>query len=153
LARAADVRLLHVPFTDAGALFTAVASGDVDFTAFSVNSVAGLMTAGRLRPLAVAAAQRLRELPQLPTLVEAGGPAVEMHPWAALVAPADTPTAVLAHLQHELSTALASDEVRRRSEQAGFELTPSTSHAVLERMRLDRALVEPLVREGRVVRS
>jgi tripartite-type tricarboxylate transporter receptor subunit TctC len=153
LARAARLQLLHVPFTDAGTLFTAVASGDVDFTAFSVNTVAGLMTAGRLRPLAVASNQRLPDLEQVPTLVEAGGPPVEMHPWAALVTVAGTPPTVLERLQRDLALALASDDVRGRTERAGFELTPSTPQGVLERMRIDRALVTPLVSEGRVVRA
>ena len=90
-ARAADVRMLHVPFKDAGTLFAAVAAGDVDFTAFGMNSVAGLMAAGRLRPLAVAASRRLPGHPDIPTLREAGGPPVDMHPWAALVAVAGTP--------------------------------------------------------------
>jgi tripartite-type tricarboxylate transporter receptor subunit TctC len=153
LARAAGVQLLHVPFTDAGALFTAVASGDVDFTAFSVNSVAGLLAAGRLRPLAVASSQRLPGLPQLPTLVEAGGPPVEMHPWAALVTVAGTPPALLQRLQRDLAIAIAADEVRGRTERAGFELTPSTPEAVLERMRADRALYAPLVSEGRIARA
>jgi tripartite-type tricarboxylate transporter receptor subunit TctC len=153
LARAARLQLLHVPFTDAGALFTAVASGEVDFTAFSVNSVAGLMAAGRLRPLAVASSQRLPSLPQVPTLVEAGGPPVEMHPWAALVTVAGTAAPLLERLQRDLALALASDDVRGRTERAGFELTPSTPRAVLERMRIDRALYLPLVSEGRIVRA
>jgi tripartite-type tricarboxylate transporter receptor subunit TctC len=153
LAHAAQVRLLHVPFTDAGSLFTAVASGEVDFTAFSVNSVAGLMAAGRLRPLAVASSHRLPNLPQVPTLVEAGGPPVEMHPWAALVTLAGTPPAVLETLQRQLAIALASDEVRGRTERAGFELTPSAPQAVLERMRMDRVLYAPLVSEGRIRRE
>ncbi|HEY2188952.1 MAG TPA: tripartite tricarboxylate transporter substrate binding protein [Caldimonas sp.] len=153
LAHAAQVRLLHVPFTDAGSLFTAVASGEVDFTAFSVNSVAGLMAAGRLRPLAVASSHRLPNLPQAPTLVEAGGPPVEMHPWAALVTLAGTPPAVLETLQRQLAIALASDEVRGRTERAGFELTPSAPQAVLERMRMDRVLYAPLVSEGRIRRE
>jgi tripartite-type tricarboxylate transporter receptor subunit TctC len=153
LAHAAQVRLLHVPFTDAGSLFTAVASGEVDFTAFSVNSVAGLMAAGRLRPLAVASSHRLPNLPQVPTLVEAGGPPVEMHPWAALVTLAGTPPAALETLQRHLAIALASDEVRGRTERAGFELTPSAPQAVLERMRMDRVLYAPLVSEGRIRRE
>ena len=152
-ARAARVQLLHVPFTDAGALFAAIVNGSVDFTAFSVNSVAGLLAAGRLRPLAVAARQRLANLPQVPTLAEAGGPAVEMHPWAALVTVAGTPPALLQRLQRDLAAALAADEVRRRTERAGFELTPSAPEAVLERMRADRALVAPLVAEGRIARA
>jgi tripartite-type tricarboxylate transporter receptor subunit TctC len=151
-ARAAGVRMLHVPFKDAGTLFAAVASGEVDFTAFGMNSVAGLMAAGRMRPLAVAAAQRLGSHPEIPTLREAGGPPVDMHPWAALVTVAGTPPATLEQLQRDIVAALASTEVRHRAEQAGFEITPSTPQALRERIAADSALYEPLVSEGRVAR-
>jgi tripartite-type tricarboxylate transporter receptor subunit TctC len=90
-ASAAGLQLLHVPFKEAGALFSSVASGEVDFTAFGMNSVSGLMAAGKLRPLAVAARERLPSYPEIPTLAQAGGPPVELHPWAALVAVAGTP--------------------------------------------------------------
>jgi len=151
-ARAAGVRMLHVPFKDAGALFVAVALGEVDFTAFGMNSVAGLMDAGRMRPLAVASARRLASHPDIPTLREAGGPPVDMHPWAALVTVAGTPAAALAQLQRDVVAALDSAEVRQRSEQAGFEITPSTPQALRERIAADSALYAPLVSEGRVGR-
>lgn len=152
LARAADVRLLHVPFKDAGALFTAVAAGEVDFTAFGMNSVAGLLQRGRLRPLAVAARKRLPDHPELPTLAEAGAPDVHMHPWAGLVAPAGVPEPVLAQLQLDLVAAINAPEVRARVQPLGFELTPSTPQQFRQRIDADLALYAPLVREGRVTR-
>ena len=151
-ARAAGIRPLHVPFKDAGALFTAVAQGDVDFTVFSLNTVAGLVAAGKLRPLAVAAHQRLASHPTLPTVAEAGGPPTEMHPWAALVTVAGTPAPVLSRLQQDIVAALSSPEVRGRAEQAGFEITPSTPQALRDRVAADRALYAPLVDDGRLVR-
>ena len=151
-AHAAGLQLLHVPFKDGGALMAAVVSGEVDFTAFSVNTVAGLMTSGRLRPLAVAARERLPAYPLIPTLTEAGGPPVEMHPWAALMAVAATPAPVLAALQHGIGLALASDAVRSRAEAAGFEITPSTPQAVRDRMAADTATVRPLIAAGRISR-
>jgi tripartite-type tricarboxylate transporter receptor subunit TctC len=151
-ARAADVRMLHVPFKDAGTLFAAVAAGEVDFTAFGMNSVAGLMAAGRMRPLAVAASRRLASHPEIPTLREAGGPAVDMHPWAALVTVAGTPAPTLERLHRDIVAVLSDAEVLRRAEQAGFEITPSTPQALLERIAADSALYGPLVSEGRVAR-
>lgn len=151
-ARAAGVRMLHVPFKDAGALMAAVVAAEVDFTAIGMNTVAGLMSSGRLRPLAVAARQRLANRADIPTLLEAGGPAVEMHPWAALVAIAGTPAEVVEPLQRDLALALSAPEVRSRAEQAGFELTPSTPQAVRDRISADTALYAPLVSEGRVAR-
>lgn len=150
LARAADLRLLHVPFKEAGALMAALVAGEVDVTAFGVNTVTGLYQVGKLRPLAVAARDRLRDHPDIPTLVEAGGPPVEMHPWAALVAPAATPAPLLERLQRDLLAALHSAEVRARAAQAGFEITPSTPQAVRDRVAADDALYRPLVAEGRV---
>ena len=150
LARAAGVQMLHVPFKDAGTMLAAVAASEVDLTAIGMNTASGLMTSGRLRPLAVAAKRPLASHPQIPTLVEAGGPPVEMHPWAALVALAGTPAAVLEQLQHDIAAALATPEVRGRAELAGFELTPSTPQALRERIQADITLYTPLVSEGRI---
>jgi len=151
-ARAAGVQMLHVPFKDAGAMLVAVASGDVDVTPIGMNSVAGLMASGRLRPLAVAARHRLGSHPSIPTVVEAGGPPVEMHPWAGLVALAGTPAPVLAQLQTDLQAALAAPELRARTDQAGFELTPSSPQALRDRVAADLAIVKPLLDEGRIAR-
>jgi tripartite-type tricarboxylate transporter receptor subunit TctC len=151
-ARAAGVHCLHVPFKDVGSLMTAVAAGDVDFTAFSMNTFAGLYARGKLRPLAVAARQRLPDHPTLPTLAEAGGPAVEMHPWAALVAVAGTPAEVLARQHADIVAALGTPGVRRLAEQAGFEITPSTPQALQERIAADIAAYRPLLDDGRLAR-
>jgi len=150
LARAAGVRMLHVPFKDAGAMLAAVVASDVDFTAIGAHTVAGLVAGGRLRSLAVAAKTRLASHPEIPTLREAGAPPIEMHPWAALVAVAGTPAATVAQLQRDIVVALETAEVRSRADQAGFEVTPSTPEALRERMRSDLALYAPLIREGRI---
>ena len=151
-ARAAGVQMLHVPFKDAGTMMAAVVSTDVDFTVVGMNTVAGLVAAGRLRALAVAARQRLAGHPDIPTLREAGGPPVEMHPWAALVTVAGTPNALLERLQRDVLAALDAPDVRQRAELAGFEITPSTPQGLRERISADLALYGPLVAEGRVAR-
>ena len=151
-ARAADVHMLHVPFKDAGAMLTAVAVGDVDFTAIGINTASGLMASGKLRPIAVAAKRRLPAYPDIPTLLDAGGPAVEMHPWAALVAVARTPPPVLEQLRRDIAAVLDIADVRSRAESAGFEITPSTPQALSERIEADIALYAPLIREGRIAR-
>ena len=152
LARAAGVRMLHVPFKDAGAMLAAVIASEVDFTAIGIHTVAGLMASGRLRPLAVAAKTRLASHLEIATLAEAGAPPVEMHPWAALVTVAGTPAPVVAQLQRDIAAALATPEVRGRADQAGFEITPSTPEALRERMRSDLVLYTPLIDEGRIAR-
>jgi tripartite-type tricarboxylate transporter receptor subunit TctC len=151
-ARAADVQMLHIPFKDAGALLSGVASGEVDFTTIGMNTVAGLVAGGKLRPLAVAARQRLAAHPDIPTLAEAGGPPVEMHPWAGLAARAGTPQPVIDRLNQDIVGALGASEVRARAELAGFEITPSSPQMMRERIEADIAQYTPLVREGRIAR-
>lgn len=150
LAHAAEARMLHVPFKDVGALFTAVAAGDVDFTAFGVNTASGLLQRGRLKALAVAARTRIKASPELPTLLEAGAPDVEMRPWAGLAAVAGTPQAVLDQLQRDLVAAIDSTEARDRIDPLGFELLPSTPQQLRARVASDLAQYAPLVKEGRV---
>jgi tripartite-type tricarboxylate transporter receptor subunit TctC len=151
-ARAANLDLLHVPFKDGGTQLSAVANGDVDFTTLSMHTVMPLIKAGRLKPLAVAARTRLADYPDLPTFAEAGGPAVEMRPWAGLVARTGTPAPILEQLHRDLMLALASDAVRERIEGAGFQLVPSTPQQMRDLIAADVALYSPLVREGRVAR-
>jgi tripartite-type tricarboxylate transporter receptor subunit TctC len=153
LAAEANVTLLQVPFKDAGTAFTAVANNDVDFTAFSWNSVAGLLKAGKLRPLAVAAQTRSSEAPEVPTLAQAGAPSVEMRPWAALVAPAQTPAAARERIDHDVHVALADENVRKRIEGAGFAVTPSTARELTALIDADRIRYAALVRSGRVTRN
>jgi len=92
------------------------------------------------RPLAVAAKSRLAGHAGIPALVEAGGPSVDMHPWAALVAVAGTPAPVVEKLQRDIPTVLGLAEVRDRASLAGFEITPSTPQALRDRLHADIAL-------------
>jgi tripartite-type tricarboxylate transporter receptor subunit TctC len=105
-----------------------------------------------MRPLAVAAKKRLAGHPEIPTLMEAVGLPVEMHPWAALTAVAGTPAVVVEQLQRDIAAALASPEVLGRAEQQGFEITPSTAQGLRDRIQADIALYGPLVSEGRVAK-
>lgn len=151
-AREAGIRLLHVPFRDAGSLTSTLAAGDVDFTAFGINTVAGLAATGKLRALAVAARRRLASHPEIPTVAEAGGPATEMHPWAALVTIAGTPQPLVERLHRDLVDAMRSDEVLARAASAGFEITPSSPQALRARIAEDSARYAPLVDEGRIAK-
>ena len=131
-------------------MLAAVVNGDVDFTAIGINTVAGLMASGRLRPLAVAAKRRLVGHAGIPTLLEVGGPSVDMHPWAALVAVAGTPAPLVDQLRRDILAVLGLTEVRERAALAGFEITPSTPQALRDRIQADIALYAPLVAEGRI---
>jgi len=149
-ARAAGVRFLHVPFKEGGVMLSSVANRDVDFVTISMNTASGLVKGGKLRPLAVAAPARLKDFPDLPTVREANGPAVDMQPWAALLAANGTPPEVLEIVRRDVIAALSGPGVRERVESLGFEIIASTPDELAARIRSDAQLYGTLVREGRV---
>jgi tripartite-type tricarboxylate transporter receptor subunit TctC len=79
---------------------------------------------GRIRALAVSSPKRLTAAPELPTIAELGYPGFSGVPWVALVAPAQTPQAIVAKLNAEINKALASSEVREQILNQGAEPMP-----------------------------
>jgi tripartite-type tricarboxylate transporter receptor subunit TctC len=153
LAQREGLDLLHVPYRDGGQLMGDLTRADVGFTALSSLSAAGMLKDGRVRALAVGTRVRLKEFPEVPTIAEAGGPAMEMSPWAAIFAPAGTPAPVLDKLQQDIRAALASPEVRSRVESMGFDVLGSTPKELAELVRRETGQNAALVKSGRIRRG
>jgi len=90
-------------------------------------SVLQQIKTGKVRALAVTGSTRLPQLPEVPTLSEAGVKGYESTGWFGVVAPAATPPAVVARLQSELRAVLTDPEVIAGARAAGVELSPTTS--------------------------
>ncbi len=149
-AQQAGVELVAVRFKDGGQMIGAAVTGDIDVLPLSLNSVAGMYKGGKLRPLAVGSRVRLPDLPHTPTIAEAGGPAMAMTPWAALLGVAGTPAPVLEAIQRDVAAALGSSEVRSRVESLGFELLGSPPQELARLMRAESELYGALIRAGRI---
>jgi len=80
-----------------------------------------------VRALAVTGSTRLPQLPDVPTLAEAGVSGYESTGWFGVVAPAATPPAIVARLQNEMRAVLSDAEVIAGARAAGVELSPTTS--------------------------
>jgi tripartite-type tricarboxylate transporter receptor subunit TctC len=112
----------HVPFREVSQLFTSVGAGDVDWSFGSIPSSQGAYKAGKLRYLAVAAPRRLPQMPEVPTVAEAGGPAgLEVNSFVVLVAPRGLPPAVRTRINADVQQALAEPDVKARFETFAFE--------------------------------
>ncbi len=129
LEQRAGLRLVHVPFSGAAQAQTAVVGGQVQFGFASALSAMPLLQSGRLRALAVTSDKRLPQLPEVPTMAEAGFPGFEVSSWQGLLAPAATPPAIVAKLQREVARLLAQPEVRERLLAAAAEPVGSTPAA------------------------
>lgn len=112
LNTAAGVKLVHVPFKGAAAAVIDLLTGRIQVMVEQLYPMAQHVQAGRIRPLAVAAAQRHPQLPELPTAAEAGLPGYEVVAWMGLVAPRGTPAEVVKRLNAEAVKALQTKELR-----------------------------------------
>lgn len=147
LNRKLGIDLVHVPYKGAGPAAQAAVAGDVQVTIGSVPAVQGFIKDGRLRALAVGSDKRFALLPDVPTLLEAGGGADTLIPtYFALAAPAGTPPAIVARLNAELRKALADPVVAERFIAAGLVPTGSTSEAMTNLVKQDVPRFNALVK-------
>jgi tripartite-type tricarboxylate transporter receptor subunit TctC len=112
--RRAGITMTHVPYKGAGPAVTDLMGGSVDCYFGNSQAVGGLVTSGRLRPLAVTSPARLASFPNVPTVAESGYPGFEAATWSGLVAPAGTPKAVIDKLNAAANKALASDAALKK---------------------------------------
>ncbi len=117
--RQAGVRIEHVPYRGTAPAVQDLAGGRVQLLIDGYALMRPVVEAGKVRVLAVAAAERLPLVPDLPTATEAGLPGFEAGSWHALVAPAATPAPILARLEAALAWAVALPDVRESFAQQG----------------------------------
>jgi len=98
LTAAAGVKMVHLPSKGAGETLSAMLRGDIHITESNVASNIGAVKAGQIRALAVTSDRRLPDMPDVPTLAEAGFPGIGSLNWNGLFAPARTPRAIVTKL-------------------------------------------------------
>jgi len=123
----AQVDLTEVAYKGSGPVALDVIGGQVPAGMLDLPSVLQQVKAGKVRALAVTGATRLPQLPDVPTLAEAGVKGYESTGWFGVVAPAATPPAIVARLQNEMQAVLSDPEVIAGARAAGVELSPTTS--------------------------
>ena len=114
LVRAANIKVTLVPYTSGPEGITGVMRGDVQIFVDAPTIIAPQVKAGSIKVLAVSGRSRDDQLPEVPTIAEAGLPAAQAEAWIGLVAPAHTPTPVVERLNREIVAILKDPEFRRR---------------------------------------
>ena len=123
----AGVRMNHVPYRGSGQATTDLVSGVVQVSFPGLSGMLGHIRAGKLRALAVTGTRRSALLPEVPTLDESGVKGYSAYVWMGLMAPRNTPPAILARLNREAIAALAVPEVRSYLDNAAIEPVGSTA--------------------------
>jgi tripartite-type tricarboxylate transporter receptor subunit TctC len=118
---AAGVKGMHVPYKGSAQAHLDIISGSVEMMFDTTSSAMGQIRGGKFKPLAVTSARRSAELPDVPTLIEAGLPGFDMTTWYAVYVTAGTPPDIVARLQAELAKAVALPDVQAKLRGLGGE--------------------------------
>ncbi len=126
----AEIELAYVPYRGSTQAHPDLMSGRVDIMFDTVPAVLPHIQAGKLKALATTGARRAPQLPDVPTIAEAGMPGFEASTWGMVIAPAGLPEPVLAKLAADCAAALKRPEVLARHQALGAEVVTSTPAAI-----------------------
>ena len=120
------INLVHVPYKGSGQALVGLLGGEVDLLIMAVPAASSQILAGKVRALAVLAAQRSAVIADTPTALEAGVENFEVPIWYGILAPAATPREIITRLNAELTKALTAPDLKERLGTAGIEAMSST---------------------------
>lgn len=148
LKLASNVDIVHVPYKGSSQAITDLMGGHVEVNFDTLPSAITQIKAGRVKALAVTTSHRSAQLPDVPTLAEAGIPGIEVSTWYALYAPAATPRPVVGRLQKELAAILRLPDVRKRIEEVGGEVGALSAEQFASFARVELARYGKLIKDA-----
>lgn len=131
------IDLVHVPYRGGGPAITDYVAGRIDTYWDAVAPLLPWVEKGNITPLAVTSAKRMPALPNVPTVLEAAMPDLNVFTWTALFAPAGLAPDIAAKLEAELQKAMTDNDVQDVFLKNGYELFPGSPASVTELIRQD----------------
>lgn len=132
------IDLLHVPYRGNAPAMLALIAGDVQFTTDNLPQLLPQIRAGKLRALAVTSPKRWFQLPDVPTVAEAGFPNMTTAAWFGLVAQAKTQPEIVARLNRELVAILEKPDFIAKLREYSFDALPGTPEDMTAAARKER---------------
>jgi tripartite-type tricarboxylate transporter receptor subunit TctC len=141
------IDMVHVPYRGATDSLVALLGGDTQAMFETLPTILPAIRDGRVRALAVTTPTRVPQLPDVPTLAQAGQPGIEVSTWYAVIAPARTPEAVLDRLFDAYTQVAQSPEMQRFLAEQGLVWLPNTRAGFAQRIAAETARWATLIRE------
>ena len=144
----AGIDMVHIAYKGAGPALTDLLSGNIQLMFDTLGTALPPVKAGLLRPLAVSSAQRIADLPDVPTMAEAGYPQYAVSVWYGVAAPSKLPDEIAQKLKASLDRALSDDTFRASLDKSGFAPLRPKSFADIEKfIGADRKLWAGVIKE------
>jgi tripartite-type tricarboxylate transporter receptor subunit TctC len=137
--------IVHVPYKGGGPALVGVVAGEAQMTFDTVATSLPMALGGKLRVLAVVGPKRVAELPDVPTMREAGFSTISTGAWTALLAPKGTPGAIIAKLNDGVNKALQSEPMKSTLAKLGAQPRGGTPQALAEHMANETKKWKPIV--------
>jgi tripartite-type tricarboxylate transporter receptor subunit TctC len=144
----AGIKLNHVPYKGSGPAQQDLIAGIIKVSFVGTPIAIPHMKAGRLNALGVSTAKRSPEMPDVPTIAEAGVPGYEATVWIGMLAPAGTPSEIIAKINGEIGKLVRADEVRKLLAPTGMEPDPDTPEQFAAYLKADYDKWGKVVRES-----
>jgi len=144
----AGVQMTHIPYKGSGPMLIDLISGQVNMAFDNLSASMQHIKAGKLKALATTGTQRPPNLPDLPTIAEAGLTGYDSTSWNAIFAPAGTPREVVERLNREIRAILESPETRKFFTEQGAEAGGGTPAELAEFVRAETAKWQKVVKDS-----
>ncbi|WP_367066608.1 tripartite tricarboxylate transporter substrate binding protein [Oryzisolibacter sp. LB2S] len=150
LAYDTRTEMTHVPYKGGALAATDLMGGHLAFMFEMGYAALPSIQAGKIRALAVSSKKRLKVLPDVPTLDEAGIKGFESYNWLGMIAPASTPDAVIARLNQAVNEALKQSDIRQMIEGSGGIVAGGTPEAYGKFIAQERAKWGPIIKNAKI---
>lgn len=140
----------HVPYKGSSQALADLVGGQIQLNFDTTSSAMSFIKSGKVKVLAVMTPKRSRELPEVPTLAEAGFPGVEMSTWYGMYTTGGTPKPVIDRLHAELARIVKLPDVQARLEGLGGEIGALTTEQFASFARADYERAGKLIRDAKV---
>jgi tripartite-type tricarboxylate transporter receptor subunit TctC len=150
LKQHAGIDMVHIPYAGAAPAAQALLSRTVDLGTMSISVAIAQIRAGHMKGLAMTGTERWPDLPDVPTVAEAGVPEAVSEPWQGILAPAGTPPEVIERLGKTLVEIVRRPDVRERLRQAGFAASGRGPDAFAKRIAEDVPKWKAVIEQARI---
>ena len=146
LGGATKISLTHIPYKGTGPAVAALVGGQIDLFFATTPPLLGQIRAGKVTPIAVAGSQREKLLPDVPTFVELGYPAIQLTNWFGVFGPRNLPAPVLNKITTDVTAALKDPTIVKQLEDQGLTPRPISGAEFVKFIASEMSKYAPIIK-------
>jgi tripartite-type tricarboxylate transporter receptor subunit TctC len=150
LGGAIKIPLTHIPYKGTGPAVAALVGGQIDLFFATTPPLLGQIRAGKVTPIAVAGSQREKLLPDVPTFVELGYPAIQLTNWFGVFGPRNLPAPVLNKITTDVTAALKDPTIVKQLEDQGLTPRPISGAEFVKFIASEMSMYEPIIKGANI---